>query len=180
MNLSHRGRRDLNLAKGSQLTTRLHRKGHSHQGWDSTHKTSAPPSTLPLWFLPQLRAPRPLTSQLWRPRLTQSSAAPPPQTPQPRALARRHSLTHSSSPTLWELDPQPDYRTLGEHGLPAPETIQDGHCFVKISLEGNTIKYTNEQVKTNLIILAERLGKATGEHDYPRPTYWLLDGVAQT
>ena len=25
------------MAKGSQLTTRLHRKGHSHQGWDSTH-----------------------------------------------------------------------------------------------------------------------------------------------
>jgi hypothetical protein len=77
---------------------------------------------------------------------------------------------------LFDLDPQPDYYTLGEHGLPAPETIQDGHCFIKISLEGNTIKYTNEQVKTNLIILAERLGKATGDMIiHGRPTgFWTV------
>ena len=81
-----------------------------------------------------------------------------------------------AQPNSWELDPQPAYRTLGEHGLPAPETIQDGHCFVKISLEGNTIKYTNEQVKTNLIILAERLGKATGNMIiHGRPTgFWTV------
>ena len=31
-----------------------------------------------------------------------------------------------SQQNLHELDPQPDYYTLGEHGLPAPETIQAG------------------------------------------------------
>jgi hypothetical protein len=81
-----------------------------------------------------------------------------------------------TQPDTWELDPQPDYLTLGEHGLPAPETVQDGHCFIKISLEGNLIKYTNEQVKTNLIILAERLGKATGTMIiHGRPTgFWTV------
>ena len=35
------------------------------------------------------------------------------------------------------VDNQHDYVDLGDYGLPV-ETIQDGYCFVKIGLEGNT------------------------------------------
>ena len=60
-------------------------------------------------------------------------------------------------------DTQLEFGSLGEHGLPAPDQTQDGHRMIKITKQGNAVKYTTEQVKTNMTIMAERLDKPAGD-----------------
>ena len=76
------------------------------------------------------------------------------------------------------------YGSLEEHGLPPPPLTEDGHRMIKITLQGNATKFTPEQVKTNLIIMSDKLQKSPGDivvHGRPTGpwTVWLSAELAE-